>query len=80
MKWSGISFRTEEYHNVGVYRTSGRIGVIYHGTDNVWCFCLTSVAPDKAVTISIGEIRDIIGMMGTLDGTDNYGNPIKIAP
>jgi len=71
-----ISFRTEGQYHVGVYRTDRRIGVIYWGTDKVWCFAVTTNPPDKPIpTITIGEMRDIIGMMCTLDRTDKYGRP-----
>lgn len=74
MNWGGISFRTEGQGSVGVYRTDHRIGGIWHGTDKIWHFDITPNRPDKPiVTLTIGEMRDIIGMMGTLDRTDKYG-------
>ncbi len=76
MKWSGISFRTEGQFHVAVYRTDKRIGVLYWGTDNIWCFAVMPNRPDNPIpTFTIGEMRDIIGMMCTLDRTDNYGHP-----
>lgn len=85
-----ISFRTEGGYSVGVYRTSlkyvlpddtqtqevtGRIGLIYFGTDKKWHFSHIGAGDNVVPTLEHSEMHDIIGMMNALARTDNYGNP-----
>lgn len=80
-----ISFRTEGSYSVGVYRTfpsgaeiesvTGRIAMIYYGTDNKWWLSVFARADKVVPTLEHSEMHDIIGMMNSLARTDNYGHP-----
>jgi len=74
MKDSGIRYRNEGPGYVGVYRANRRIGSIYHGTDKKWWYSDVQGRDIRPASFTIDEIRDILGLMSSLAGTDIYGH------